>query len=172
MTEQNHLRTSSDGISTQGSRQNLNAISAIVMGLALIWVIFCGFVFWSIPPVSTEAALDFSGAALLPAAVLGVCALMIQKFQSSHQDAHRLHTAVEALRHSFIDKMDAVEMPLGIAMYLTGHGQYEAALRVHKQYGTGTPPEMHLKYVLKANSIENWGNFDCFVAQCFTIVAE
>ena len=97
MTEQNHLRTSSDGISTQGSRQNLNAISAIVMGLALIWVIFCGFVFWSVPPVSTEAALVFSGAALLPAAVLGVCALMIQKFQSSHQDAHRLHTAVEAL---------------------------------------------------------------------------
>ena len=104
MTEQNHLRTSPDGISTQGSRQNLNAISAIVMGLALIWVIFCGFVFWSIPPVSTEAALVFAGAALLPAAILGVCALMIQKFQSSQQDAHRLHTAVEALRHSFIEQ--------------------------------------------------------------------
>ena len=83
---------------------------------------------------------------------------------TSHIENKRPHDirrlSAYSLRHSFIDKMDAVEMPLGIAMYLTGHGQHDAALRVHKQYGTGTPPEMHLKYVLKANAIENWGNFD------------
>ena len=104
MTEQNHLRTPSDVISTRGSRQNLNVISAVVIGLALIWVIFCGFVFWNNPPVSTETALVFAGAAILPAAILGICALTMQKLQISQQDAQRLHTAVEALRHSFIEQ--------------------------------------------------------------------
>ena len=104
MTEQNHLRTPSDGIPARGSRQNLNVISAVVIGLALIWVIFCGFVFWNNPPVSTETALVFAGAAILPAAILGICALTMQKLQISQQDAQRLHTAVEALRHSFIEQ--------------------------------------------------------------------
>ena len=57
--------------------------------------------------------------------------------------------------------MDAVEMPW-VLRCINRHGQYEAALRVHKQYSTGTPPEMHLKYVLKANAIENWETLiDC-----------
>ena len=107
MTEQNHLQTLSDTISTRGGHQNLNAISAVVMGLALMWVAFCGILFWSNPPVSTEAALVYAGAALLPAAILGVCALMVQKFQISQQEVQRLHSAVEELRLSFIEQSKA-----------------------------------------------------------------
>ena len=104
MTEQKHLRAPSNGISTGASRQTLSAISVGTIVLAVIWVVFCGFVFWNTPPQNTNAVLIFIGAAILPAALLAVCAVMVEKSRLLQQDTQRLHTAVEALRHSFIEQ--------------------------------------------------------------------
>ena len=104
MTEQKHLRAPSNGISTGASRQTLSAISVGTIVLAVIWVVFCGFVFWNSPPQNTNAVLIFIGAAILPTALLAVCAVMVEKSRLLQQDTQRLHTAVEALRHSFIEQ--------------------------------------------------------------------
>ena len=104
MSEQKNLQTPSDGLSASANCQSQNVIVAVTIGLAVIWLIFSGFVFWNNPPVSPEVTLVFIGAAILPASILFICALMVKKSQILQQDAQRLHTVVEALRHSFIEQ--------------------------------------------------------------------
>jgi hypothetical protein len=104
MSEHKNLQTPSDGLSAPANRQSQNVIVTVTIGLAVIWVIFSGFVFWNNPPMSPEVTLVFIGAAILPASILLICALMVKKSQILQQDAQRLHTAVEALRHSFIEQ--------------------------------------------------------------------
>lgn len=104
MSEKNHLRTPSDGISKHESRQSLSKFSVSMIAVAILWVIFCSFNFWNNSVQSADGVLILIGAILLPATILGVCAVMVEKSRLLQKETRRLHTAVEALRHSFIEQ--------------------------------------------------------------------
>jgi integrase len=62
-------------------------------------------------------------------------------------------------RHTLKDRADAAGIPIARAEYIMGHVS-EGASKVHKSYGTKTPPTSLLDDMLKIFDVTDWGYYE------------
>ena len=73
-------------------------------------------------------------------------------------DKHREVVPYSA-RHTIKDRAEAAGIPTERAEYILGHVP-EGSSKIHKRYGTKTPPASLLDDLLKIFAVSDWGYYE------------